>query len=79
MTLFTDYLLAPRVGQDEVHFTLSVWDTDGDIIKTQDFNVPIPVERNNLTTISGNLLTAEADINVNIHHKLQEGKIVEQE
>ena len=77
MTLFTDYLLAPRAGQDEVHFTLSVWDNDGELIKTHNFNVPIPVERNNLTTISGNLLTSDAGINVKIQHKLQEGAIEE--
>lgn len=77
MTLFTDYLLAPRAGQDEVHFTLSVWDNDGELIKTQNFNVPIPVERNNLTTIFGNLLTSDAGIDVKIQHKLQEGAIEE--
>lgn len=74
MTLFADYLLAPRAGQDEVNFTLMLWDANGKEIKGNDFNLPIPVERNHLTTITGNLLTSEADIKINVNHKLNEGE-----
>lgn len=74
MTLFTDYLLAPREGQDEVNFKFVVWDANGKEINTKDFNIPIPVERNFLTTIVGNILTTQADIKVNINHELKEGE-----
>lgn len=70
MTLFADYLLAPRAGQDEVNFTLTVWDAKGNEIKTNDFNSPIPIERNHLTTITGNLLTSQTGIKVNVEYGL---------
>ena len=64
MTLFTDYFFA--ADQEEVvNFTLKVYDQDGVIIgKETNFNTPIPVKRNNLTTISGNILTDGNNINV---------------
>lgn len=74
MTLFADYVLAPRSGQDEVNFKLTVWDANGKEIKSNDFDSPIPIERNHLTTITGNLLTTKTNIKVNIDHELQEGE-----
>ena len=65
MTLFTDYILAED-DQRGVHFTLEVWDNNGDLIKSTDFDTEIPVQRNHLTTIIGNVLTTATEINVTI-------------
>ena len=71
--LFTDYFFA-RDDQDVVNFTLTVYDQrcteqdvqDDYIIKTNNFNTPIPAHRNNLTTISGNTLTEGNNITVEV-------------
>ena len=71
MTLFTDYILAEDV-QGTIQFTMSVYDVDvNDIegaqpIKTTPFYTQIPVQRNFLTTIIGNVLTTATDVNVSI-------------
>ena len=65
MTLFTDYILAED-DQRGVHFTLEVWDNNGDLIKSTDFDTEIPVQRNHLTTIIGNVMTTATEINVTI-------------
>ncbi len=64
MTLFTDYILA-KDQQTAIHFTMTVKDGE-ETIKTTDFNTDIPVERNHLTTIIGNVLTTATEINVTI-------------
>jgi hypothetical protein len=66
MTLFTDYILVPESGN--VQFTLSVYEdaTKTKLIKTTPFVTDIPVKRNNLTTIKGNVLTDGNDITVEI-------------
>ena len=66
MTLFTDYILAENQGQTPYHFTMTVWDQKGDVIKETHFNTDIPVERNMLTTVVGNVLTTATEINVSI-------------
>ena len=71
--LFTDYFFA-KDDQDVVHFTLTVYDQrcteqdvqDDYIIKSNNFNTPIPAHRNNLTTISGNTLTEGNNITVEV-------------
>ena len=71
--LFTDYFFA-KDQQDVVNFTLTVYDqrcTEQDvqpdyIIKSNDFNTPIPAHRNNLTTISGNILTDSNNVTVTV-------------
>lgn len=73
MTLFTDYLLVAPEGQRELHFTLTIWDKDDRLINGIDCMVPVWVERNNLTTVSGNILTQSANINIDINHELKEG------
>ena len=67
MTLFTDYILATD-KQEPIQFTMSVYDdaTMNNPIKTTAFNTQIPVQRNYLTTIIGNVLTTSTDINVSI-------------
>lgn len=74
MTLFTDYLLAAPEGQREVHFTLTVWDKDSKLINGIDCNIPVNIERNHLTTVSGNILTTSTNINIDIDHELKEGE-----
>ena len=73
MTLFTDYILARAEGQDNVQFTLNVYDdeamADVNLIKSTTFNTTIPVERNHLTTVIGNVLTTATEINVTIDDK----------
>ena len=65
MTLFTDYILA-NPEQESIHFTMTVNDKAGNEIKTTQFYTDIPVERNHLTTIIGNVLTTATEINVTI-------------
>ena len=66
MTLFTDYILAEREGQTPYHFTMTVWDQNDVVIKETHFNTDIPVERNMLTTVIGNVLTTATEINITI-------------
>ena len=71
MTLFTDYILATDT-QEPIHFTMTVLDKEGVEIKTTDFNTEIPVKRNNLTTILGNVLTISSDISITIDDSFSE-------
>ena len=66
MTLFTDYILAEKEGQTPYHFTMTVWDQNGTTIKETHFSTDIPVERNMLTTVIGNVLTTATEINITI-------------
>ena len=64
-TLFADYLFACEGQQIPVNFTMSVYESEGGrLIKTTDFNTQIPVQRNHLTTIIGDVLTTVANITV---------------
>ena len=71
MTLFTDYILATDT-QEPIHFTMTVLDKEGVEIKTTDFNTEIPIKRNNLTTILGNVLTISSDISITIDDSFSE-------
>ena len=64
MTLFTDYILANE-DQHDVQFVMNVYDGQK-LIKSTDFNTQIPVQRNHLTTIVGNVLTTGTEIMVTI-------------
>ena len=66
MTLFTDYILAVDNQQRALHFDLDVYDANGELIKNTAFNTTIPVQRNYLTTVVGNVLTTATHINVSI-------------
>ena len=66
MTLFTDYILATD-AQSSIHFDMLVNDTDGVEIKYTSFNTEIPVQRNHLTTIIGNVLTTATEVEVTIN------------
>ncbi|MBQ5898844.1 MAG: hypothetical protein IIW87_02865, partial [Alistipes sp.] len=64
MTLFTDYILASD-GHSPVHFDMDVYDGE-ELIKHTEFDTEIPVQRNHLTTIIGNVLTTATSIDVDI-------------
>lgn len=68
MTLFTDYILGSNIEgeQTPVQFTMTVYDKENNPIKTTQFNTTIPIERNHLTTIVGNVLTSATEITVTI-------------
>ena len=65
-TLFTDYFFANE--GDAVSFVLNVYeDAAGqNLIKSNDFNTDIAVNRNYLTTIKGNILTDGNNVKVDI-------------
>lgn len=67
-TLFTDYLLAVEGEQTAVNFTMAVYEdaTKARKIHEHDFNTQIPIQRNHLTTIIGDLLTTQANITIEI-------------
>ena len=63
--LFTDYFFA--ADNDEViNFTFDVYDQNNELIKSNAFNTAIPVKRNNLTTIAGNILTEGNNVTVTV-------------
>ena len=67
LTLFADYVLVPADGN--VQFTLSVFDSTkgaNALIKTNNFNTTIPVVKNKVTTIKGNVLTEGGDVKVTV-------------
>ena len=70
MTLFTDYILATD-AQSSIHFDMLVNDTDGVEIKYTSFNTEIPVQRNHLTTIIGNVLTTATEVEVTINDNFE--------
>ncbi len=65
MTLSTDYILATD-SQEPIHFSVEVFDQNGQSIKETVFSTDIPVQRNYLTTVIGNVLTTGTEINVSI-------------
>ena len=63
-TLFTDYVFVPADGV--VKFNLDTKEADGRRIKLNQFTTDIPVKRNNLTTIAGNILTEGSNVTVTV-------------
>ena len=63
-TLFADYIFAQYEHAQEINFTMQVVEASGRVIHEQDFNTQIPLERNKLTTIIGNLLTTNAEFTI---------------
>ena len=64
-TLFTDYFFA-KADQEVVNFTLEVFEANEAPIITRTFTTDIPVKRNYLTTIEGDILTYGDNITVEI-------------
>ena len=64
-TLFADYLFAREGQQMPINFKMAVYESKGGrLIKETDFNTQIPVQRNYLTTITGDILTTQANITI---------------
>ena len=64
-TLFADYILAREGQQTPVNFKMAVYESkNGRLIKETEFNTQIPVQRNYLTTITGDILTTQANITI---------------
>ena len=64
-TLFTDYFFA-KAEQEAINFTLEVLEENGTRIVERSFTTDIPVKRNYLTTIEGDILTDGNNIVVNV-------------
>lgn len=64
-TLYADYFFATESG--DVKFDFDVKLNDGTVVPTLSFNTYIPVKRNVLTTVRGNVLTDGASIDVFIN------------
>ncbi|MBR4045492.1 MAG: hypothetical protein IKK05_01155, partial [Alistipes sp.] len=71
MTLFTDYILA-KDEQSTIHFKMTVSDKI-DAIKVVDFNTEIPIQRNYLTTVIGNVLTTNTKVDITINDNFTNG------
>lgn len=67
LTLFTDYILAVGGEHTPISFTMTVEDANKQKIKEVKFNTQIPIERNFLTTIVGNVLTTETEVEITIN------------
>ena len=80
MTLFTDYILA-KDEQTEVHFTIEVFEDEAmtQLIKQTKFTTQIPIKRNNLTTVIGNVLTTGTSISVDVDDNFSNEQTVTQE
>ena len=75
-TLFADYLFAREGQQMPINFKMAVYESKGGRkIKETDFNTQIPVQRNHLTTIIGDVLTTEANITIVVNDDFVEEMI----
>ncbi|MBO7185521.1 MAG: BACON domain-containing protein [Alistipes sp.] len=64
MTLYADYIHAIADQQSNINFRMDVFDLSGRLLKSNDFSTEIPVQRNHLTTLIGNVLTTEAKVQI---------------
>ena len=67
--VFTDYFFA---NDDVVKFTMDIMEADGSSIKFNNFSTDIPVKRNFLTTIQGDILTDGNNIKVDVNDEFTE-------
>ena len=63
--LYTDYIFA-NDEQGAVKFSLTTYDQNDTKIKQVDFNTDIPVKRNMLTTLTGNVMTEGNNVSVEV-------------
>ena len=72
LTLATDYILGEN-QQNPIQFTMYVYEDEAQtkLIKEVEFSTQIPVQRNYLTTIIGNFLTANTKVTVTISDKFE--------
>ncbi len=71
MTLFADYFFGAK--DNRVMFTMDVKDNGGKELPQVTFNTNIPVQRNNLTTVYGPILTDSNNITVTIDPDFDNG------
>ena len=73
-TMTVDYLMTDQSEQTPLHvvFTAKKGGKDGQLISTYDFAVNVPIQRNYLTTLMGNLLTTATSIKVLIEENFIE-------
>ena len=64
-TLFADYIFGTASGT--IQFTMDVLYADNASTTSINFNTQIPIERNKLTTLKGNMLTDANDITVTVN------------
>ena len=69
LTLLADYIFVP--AENIIKFTLDVNGSDDQLIKSNTFNTQIPVERNKVTSIVGNVLTQGDDIKVSVDNAFE--------
>ena len=76
-TLFADYLFAIEGEQIPVNLKIDVYESKGGArIHSHDFNTQIPIQRNYLTTIVGDLLTTQANIAIEIDDNFDDKEVV---
>lgn len=73
-TMTVDYLMTDKSEQTPLHvvFTAKKGGAAGQVISTYDFTVNVPIQRNYLTTLMGNLLTTATRIKVVIEENFVE-------
>lgn len=79
LTLFSDYILATSGEHTPINFTMTVLDEKRVKIREVEFDTQIPIERNYLTTIVGNVLTKVTEVNVSINDDFNNSKNSEDE
>ena len=78
-TLFADYILVdPNDGTIQFTMDVKAYDKTNTLvsIKKTDFNTPIPVVANKLTTIKGDVLTTGGNVSVKVENGLGELKTI---
>lgn len=77
-TLFVDYIFGKEGEQTPVNFTLTAYEDDAmqTEIRSYEFDTQIPVQRNYLTTILGNVLTTATEFTITIDEAF-ENEIIE--
>ena len=78
LTVFADYIFVPTTEntQPTVTFTLDVQEANGNSIKENSFNTAIPVSRNKVTSIVGDVLTEGGNVSITINGTLEEKETI---
>ncbi|WP_449303306.1 DUF6562 domain-containing protein [Porphyromonas endodontalis] len=71
-TLFVDYLMTDKINQTPIHLKFEALD-GATTIASHDLKTNVPIQRNWLTTITGNLLTHNATFNITIEESFTNG------
>ena len=76
-TIFSDYIFASTNG-DIVKFDLNIYEDEegNNLIKANNFNTDIRVQRNYITTIKGDVLTTSGNVTVTVNPGFEEDEII---